>query len=210
MRIPYPIMMVGIILFVILLLSGSYFFRYNPMLKKIDNLKKYIKSSESELTAAKLKLSDYKPISDDERLLGTQTQEELLTVISNKEHLLLLTNEVANVASSVGIRRLLDMSYQTSQPGTTGTTGTTGAANSAALSASEPGQVSNESGAATSAKIDYTFLKMRFYCKYGELLDFLKSLNQLRRLVSIESLSIKQAIPEVLVEITFRAYYWET
>jgi hypothetical protein len=151
-----------------------------------------VKSSEKELSTISLKMKDYKPASESEKLLWSQTEEQLLTVVSNKEHLHLLAKEITDIAP---FRNFVDISYLPSK--------SSGETNPAVAAASEPNQASN-------LQIDHTLLKMKFYCKYGELLDFLKNLNQLQRLIAIESLSIKKAIPEILVEITFRAYYWET
>lgn len=196
MKLPFPILIVGIISFAILL--STYFFIYKPTHKKIQNLKEYAKKSEKELSEIKLKMKDYKPVSGDERLLWAQNEEQLLTVISNKKHLYLLASEIADRGPFLEI---VDISYIPSK---------VSAANPTTTSVSEQSQTSKESDQAKSAQIDYTLLKMKFYCKYGELLDFLKNLNQLQRLVSIESLNIKKSIPKLLVEITFRTYYWET
>lgn len=198
MRLPILIAIAGIICLAILL--STYFFIYNPSHKKIQKLKEYVKSSEKELSTIKLKMKDYKPTAENEKLLWAQAEEQLLTVISNKEHLHLLAKEVSDIGSFLDF---VDISYLPSKPSAANPTSATGETNPAAAAASEPSQASN-------LQIDHTLLKMKFYCKYGELLDFLKNLNQLQRLIAIESLSIKKAIPKILVEMTFRAYYWQT
>jgi len=177
----------------ILLLAGLFGFLCLPKIKEVRRIKANINRVEKEIKKAKRIERDFKPPSREEEKRWEEVESRLYSAIPPEKDLHKLIYELADRARRCNI---LDISLKEEME-------------SKVPEGRRP--VSPETsvkGEPTPVGVrEYFFLRLYFHSEYRDLALFLKEIQDVKRLLLLESLVIKRGFPLISVELVVKAYY---
>ena len=180
---------IGVSILFLVSLSG---FFYLPRIKELRKIKREITQAEKEIAEAKRIERDLKPSSQEEaRWREVEFTFPLLIPPEKDVHKLIY--ELAGRARRCNI---LDISLKEEKEGKPPE-----GRQPAAPENSVKGEPTPVGG------MEYFFLRLYFHCQYKDLALFLKEIQDVKRLLLLESLVIKRGFPLISVELMVKAYY---
>lgn len=181
---------------------------------RIQRMKTEIAQLETKLSQGQQAWKEFPPLTAAEKGDLVRAQERLFRLLPKDKDIPLLLQEISRLARDYNLN---DVSFntgkdaaapgagQTAQPGA----GPVAVAASPAPQAvvSQPASSAPAEPQASSGPIDSFPLKMAFSGDYREIAYFLEALQKLPRLVTVQSLKVQRAVPQVGVEVVLHAYY---
>lgn len=162
-------------------------------LQKFHGIRREIARVERDLAAGQKLWRQFPPLGPEEKRDLQEAQERLLRKLPKDKEIPLLLQEISRLALEYS---LSDVSFKTDRaaPGSASVVAATAAAKKA-------------DGAGDSKPIASFPMRLAFAGDYREIAYFLEALQDLPRLVRIQSLRMERGVPLVVVEILLRAYY---
>jgi Tfp pilus assembly protein PilO len=187
---------------------------------QLQRMKVEIAQLESQLGQGQGVWNEFPPLTPVERRDLQKAQERLFHLLPKDKDIPLLLQEVSRLGRDYN---LTDISFNTGDgaaaPGVGQAAqvggGQAGAPASPVPQAVVPQAVVPQAAPsspdappqASSGPIDSFPLKVAFSGDYREIAYFLEALQKLPRLVTVQSLKVQRAVPQVAVELVLRAYY---
>jgi len=178
-----------------LFFASLLYFLYFPKIKEVRRITAEIDLVEKEIEKAKRIERDFKPPSREEEKRWKEVESRLYPLIPPEEDIYDLIYELANLAKKCNI---LDISFKSGKD-----INTKVLEGRKAVSPVVPTQIVG----IFAGDVDYFFVKLSFRSGYQDLARFLEEIQEIDRLVEIESLVIKRGFPMISVEMVVMAYY---
>jgi len=176
----------------ILFLASLSVFFYLPKIKEMRRIKAEIAQAEKEMERIKRMERDFKPSSQEEAR-WREVESSFPSLIPPEKDVHGLIYELAGRARKCNI---LDISLKEEKEGKVPE-----GRRPVSPETSVKGKPTPVEG------MEYFFLRLYFHCQYKDLALFLKEIQDVKRLLLLESLVIKRGFPLISVELMVKAYY---
>ena len=177
---------------------------YLAKINELNAIQSRIKEVENNLLEGKALKARCNLPTDDEKKIWLEVRDDLFKRIPPEKRLLQLVKEIASVAEDCSIHDV-SFSMPVSQENSIGTNRTV--VNSPNASIERDMLSAKQENEMDDVKMDKFTIRTVFHCEYQELAHFLKKINNLARLLEIESLEIKRRLPLMEVEMAIHAFY---
>jgi Tfp pilus assembly protein PilO len=182
---------------------------------QLQRMKAEIAQLESQLGQGQGVWNEFPPLTPVERRDLQKAQERLFHLLPKDKDIPLLLQEVSRLGRDYN---LTDISFNTGNGGAApgaGQAAQVGGGQTGAPASPVPQAVVPQAAPSSpdtppqesSGPIDSFPLKVAFSGDYREIAYFLEALQKLPRLVTVQSLKVQRAVPQVAVELVLRAYY---
>lgn len=144
------------------------------------------------------------PLSPREREGLQKAQERLLRMLPKEKDVPSVLQEISRVAQDYNLTNLSLTTVEAAAPSTAAPPPAPGAPQAVVV---QPAPAASPAVAGSPGPIDFFSIKLTFAGDYREIASFLEGLPGIPRLVTIQSLQLQRALPQVVAEVVLNAYY---
>ena len=187
---------------VALLLLGFWVFK----IRGIQRLRSEILQVEGKLSKGQEMWRSSPPLSPGERDQLQKAQERLLRALPKEKDVPPVLQDISRVAQDYNLSNLSLTTKETAAASSPAPPPAPGGGTSQAVVV-QPVPAASPAAPGSPGPIDSFSIKLTFAGDYREIAPFLEALQGIPRLVTIQSLQLQRALPQVVVEVVLNAYY---
>ena len=187
---------------VALLLLGFWVFK----IRAIQRLRSEILEVEGKLSKGQEMWRSSPPLSPGERDQLQKAQERLLRALPKEKDVPPVLQDISRVAQDYNLSNLSLTTKETAAASSPAPPPALGGGTSQAVVV-QPVPAASPAAPGSPGPIDSFSIKLTFAGDYREIAPFLEALQGIPRLVTIQSLQLQRALPQVVVEVVLNAYY---
>jgi len=187
---------------VALLLLGFWVFK----IRGIQRLRSEILEVEGKLSKGQEMWRSSPPLSPGERDELQKAQERLLRALPKEKDVPPVLQDISRVAQDYNLSNLSLTTKETAAASSPAPPPAPGGGTSQAVVV-QPVPAASPAAPGSPGPIDSFSIKLTFAGDYREIAPFLEALQGIPRLVTIQSLQLQRALPQVVVEVVLNAYY---
>ena len=187
---------------VALLLLGFWVFK----IRGIQRLRSEILEVEGKLSKGQEMWRSSPPLSPGERDELQKAQERLLRALPKEKDVPPVLQDISRVAQDYNLSNLSLTTMETAAASSPPPPPAPGGGTSQAVVV-QPVPAASPAAPGSPGPIDSFSIKLTFAGDYREIAPFLEALQGIPRLVTIQSLQLQRALPQVVVEVVLNAYY---
>ena len=177
---------------------------YLTKIKELNSIQSQINDVENNLLEGKALEARCNLPTDDEKKIWWEVKDNLFRRIPPEKRLLQLVKDIAKVAEDCSI---YDVSFSMPDAQANSIRRNRAVDNFPNSSMGTNDSPASQGNKTVDVKLDKFTIRTDFHCEYQELANFLKGINDLSRLIEVESLQIKRRLPLMEVEIAINAFY---
>ena len=182
-----------------LLLLGFWGFK----IRTVQRLRSEIVQVEGKLSKGQEMWRSSPPLSPGERGELQKAQERLLRALPKEKDVPSVLQDISRVAQDYNLSNLSLTTIETAAASSPPAPG--GGASQAVVV--QPAPAASPAAPGSGGPIDSFNIKLTFAGDYREIAPFLEALQGIPRLVTIQSLQLQRALPQVVAEVVVNAYY---
>ena len=187
---------------VALLLLGFWLFK----IRGIQRMRSEILEVEGKLSKGQEMWRSSPPLSPGERDELQKAQERLLRALPKEKDVPPVLQDISRVAQDYNLSNLSLTTKETAAASSPAPPPAPGGGTSQAVVV-QPVPAASPAAPGSPGPIDSFSIKLTFAGDYREIAPFLEALQGIPRLVTIQSLQLQRALPEVVAEVVLNAYY---
>ena len=187
---------------VALLLLGFWVFK----IRGIQRLRSEILEVEGKLSKGQEMWRSSPPLSPGERGELQKAQERLLRALPKEKDVPPVLQDISRVAQDYNLSNLSLTTKETAAASSPAPPPAPGGGTSQAVVV-QPVPAASPAAPGSPGPIDSFSIKLTFAGDYREIAPFLEALQGIPRLVTIQSLQLQRALPQVVAEVVLNAYY---
>ena len=187
---------------VALLLLGFWVFK----IRGIQRLRSEILQVEGKLSKGQEMWRNSPPLSPGEREELQKAQERLWRALPREKDVPPVLQDISRVAQDYNLSNLSLTTKETAAASSPAPPPAPGGGTSQAVVV-QPVPAASPAAPGSPGPIDSFSIKLTFAGDYREIAPFLEALQGIPRLVTIQSLQLQRALPQVVVEVVLNAYY---
>ena len=187
---------------VALLLLGFWLFK----IRGIQRMRSEILEVEGKLSKGQEMWRSSPPLSPGERDQLQKAQERLLRALPKEKDVPPVLQDISRVAQDYNLSNLSLTTKETAAASSPAPPPAPGGGTSQAVVV-QPVPAASPAAPGSPGPIDSFSIKLTFAGDYREIAPFLEALQGIPRLVTIQSLQLQRALPQVVVEVVLNAYY---
>ena len=187
---------------VALLLLGFWVFK----IRGIQRLRSEILEVEGKLSKGQEMWRSSPPLSPGERDQLQKAQERLLRALPKEKDVPPVLQDISRVAQDYNLSNLSLTTKETAAASSPAPPPALGGGTSQAVVV-QPVPAASPAAPGSPGPIDSFSIKLTFAGDYREIAPFLEALQGIPRLVTIQSLQLQRALPQVVAEVVLNAYY---
>ena len=187
---------------VALLLLGFWVFK----IRGIQRLRSEILQVEGKLSKGQEMWRSSPPLSPGERDQLQKAQERLLRALPKEKDVPPVLQDISRVAQDYNLSNLSLTTKETAAASSPAPPPALGGGTSQAVVV-QPVPAASPAAPGSPGPIDSFSIKLTFAGDYREIAPFLEALQGIPRLVTIQSLQLQRALPQVVAEVVLNAYY---
>ena len=187
---------------VALLLLGFWLFK----IRGIQRMRSEILEVEGKLSKGQEMWRSSPPLSPGERDQLQKAQERLLRALPKEKDVPPVLQDISRVAQDYNLSNLSLTTKETAAASSPAPPPAPGGGTSQAVVV-QPVPAASPAAPGSPGPIDSFSIKLTFAGDYREIAPFLEALQGIPRLVTIQSLQLQRALPQVVAEVVLNAYY---
>lgn len=187
---------------VALLLLGFWVFK----IRGIQRLRSEILQVEGKLSKGQEMWRSSPPLNPGERGELQKAQERLLRALPKEKDVPPVLQDISRVAQDYNLSNLSLTTKETAAASSPAPPPAPGGGTSQAVVV-QPVPAASPAAPGSPGPIDSFSIKLTFAGDYREIAPFLEALQGIPRLVTIQSLQLQRALPQVVAEVVLNAYY---
>ena len=187
---------------VALLLLGFWVFK----IRGIQRMRSEILEVEGKLSKGQEMWRSSPPLSPGERDQLQKAQERLLRALPKEKDVPPVLQDISRVAQDYNLSNLSLTTKETAAASSPAPPPALGGGTSQAVVV-QPVPAASPAAPGSPGPIDSFSIKLTFAGDYREIAPFLEALQGIPRLVTIQSLQLQRALPQVVAEVVLNAYY---